>query len=104
MYYCASVFQIAERDGKSDPSSLWEEQFLLIEASTEADAHSKAEQMVKNRAPSYLNKKGESVSWKFVKIERIYPIEDTALKTGTELFSRFLRDSEARSLLTPFEQ
>jgi hypothetical protein len=39
----------------------------------------------------------------FDRVERIYAIEPESLADGTELFSRFLRDSEVASLLTPFE-
>ena len=35
MWFCASVMKIAERNGKRGPDSLWEEQFLLIEADDE---------------------------------------------------------------------
>lgn len=52
---------------------------------------------------SEKKKKSDTFRWVFVRYERVYQIEDESLKTGTELFSRFLRDSEVKSLLTPFE-
>ena len=42
------------------------------------------------------------VSWTFETIERVYLIEDEELHNGSEVFSRFLRDAEVKSLLTPF--
>ena len=47
---------------------------------------------------------GGLVIWKFHSIERVYPVLDDELRNGTEVFSRFLRDSEVRSLLTPFDE
>jgi hypothetical protein len=102
MWFCACVFKVAERDGRRDADSLWEEVFLLIEAENENSARSKAERLARHDAAPYKNESGNLVSWKFEKVDRISPISDGQLRNGTELFSRFLRDSEVRSLMTPF--
>ena len=37
------------------------------------------------------------------KVERVFEIGDEPVGSGREVFSRFLRASEVKSLLTPFE-
>jgi len=44
-----------------------------------------------------------TVLWRFVKVERVVEICTDELINGTELFSRFLREKEVESLLTPFD-
>lgn len=102
MWYCASILKIAERNGQRDSNSLWEEQFLLISATDEEAAMHEAEHLARQDKAPYSNRHGQVVSWKFVTMERIYQIAGSPLEHGTELFSRFLRDSEAKSLMTPF--
>jgi hypothetical protein len=50
---------------------------------------------------SYESESGR-VTWIFERIERVYAIGEPRLQSGMGVFSRFLRDSEVQSLLTPF--
>jgi hypothetical protein len=74
-----------------------------VEAISEEEAIRKAEKFGKNYEESYEAQKGDIVSWKFMQVESVCLIDDEKLQDGTELFSRFLRDSEVKSILTPFE-
>jgi len=51
---------------------------------------------------SYRTSSG-AVTWVFERVDRVYGIDRELLADGTEWFSRFLRDSEVTSLLTPFD-
>jgi len=104
MWFCANALKVAERDGERKATSLWEEQFFLIEAEDEWNARNEAEKLAGRPGAPYRNAKGELISWKFVKVDRVYPIPNERLGSGVEVFSRFLRDSEAKSLMTPFEE
>lgn len=95
---------IAEHNGDRETDSLWEEQFLLIEADNEEVAHKEATRLASRREAPYKNNKGELISWQFVKVDRVYAIPEKELFSGIEVFARFLRDSEAKSLMTPFEE
>ena len=75
---------------------------LLISAESEAEARVRAEQIGNSSAQTYQVEDG-IVVWNFERIERVYSIEDDDLRSGTEVFSRFFRDSEVTSLLTPFD-
>jgi hypothetical protein len=52
---------------------------------------------------SYKTVEGDVATWVFDSVSSTYRIEDAELSDGTELFSRFLRDSEVSSLKTPFD-
>lgn len=81
---------------------LWEESIRLIQASTEEEAAQRAEALGKRTEAQY-KVKDDKVRWTFVRIERVCEIDPQQLTDGTELFSRFLRDSEVESLSRPFE-
>lgn len=80
----------------------WEEQILLIEADSDEEAKNRAEEVGRRRELQYENAEGTMVSTKFVCVERVFQISGE-LTTGCEVFSRFLRDCEAQSLLQPFD-
>ena len=75
---------------------------LLISAQSEAEAREKAEQIGNPSAQTY-QVEDDLVVWNFERIERVFSTEQDELHSGTEVFSRFLRDSEVTSLLTPFD-
>jgi hypothetical protein len=81
---------------------LWEESIVLVEAGSEQDARHQAERLGLLGNHGYGSESGH-VEWKFERVERIYPIDAAEVGSGTEVFSRFLRDSEVKSLLTPFD-
>lgn len=102
-WYCASLlFKANYSDDNMNSCPLWEECMVAIFAESDTDATQQANELGKSKEHSYSSN-GVNIVWKFVQIERIYQIENQEIEHGTELFSRFLRDSEARSILTPFE-
>ena len=104
MWFCAAVLKVAEHNGKRTIGTLWEEQFFLLESDSEESARKEAEEIAKRPEAPYKNKNGELISWKFVKVDRVFAIAEEKLCNGVEIFSRFLRESEAKSLMTPFHE
>lgn len=102
MWFSASLlFQSVHRipsDG-----SLWEESIRLIKATSLTEAKSIADLLRRSSETEYSVSDIDSVRWTFVRVESVFSIEDDLLKSGIELFSRFLRESEVNSLLTPFD-
>lgn len=82
--------------------TIWEESILLIKAGTEEEARSEGERLGRSGARTYEVEDG-LVVWSFEQIERVYAIGREELRSGTELFSRFLKDSEVKSLLKRFD-
>lgn len=100
MYYAVNLMYKSERTDSNAP--LWEERIILVSAFDETEAESKALKYSKIEEAQFDTVDSTKVSWKFAQIERVYAIDDD-LEDGVELFSRFLRNSEAESILTPFE-
>ena len=60
-----------------------------------------AEEFGKKRVNTYLAD-GAIVTWVFRGVQNAFALEQDEVKPGVEVFSRFLRESEALSLLKPF--
>ncbi|MEJ2365322.1 MAG: DUF4288 domain-containing protein [Deltaproteobacteria bacterium] len=101
MYFSVSLLYEAVRENNDAP--LWEERIILINAIDEVEAEGKAKQYAHKEEISYETGNGSRVKWVFRQVERIYMIDDE-LGDGAEVFSRFLRDSEVKSMLTPFDE
>lgn len=107
-WYTASIFLKSDHLTRPHISPLWEEKILMIEASSEMEAGQIAAKFGKDSECEYEVADGTPgnppgrLQWKFQKVERVTFIESDQFTSGMEIFSRFLRDSEAVSLLTPF--
>lgn len=102
MWFCASLLLYSEHAGQPNADPLWEELIILFQAENEESARQKAESRGKAEQHEYRNAENELIRWRFERVERIYEIESEILEDGTEVFSRFLRDAEVKSLLLPF--
>ena len=102
MWFCVSAFSLAEHPDGSVPSEeqVWEEHLFLVMAQDADEAQSKAEDLARNQECSYAAANGSNVSWKFKTISKVYELADEP-GDGTEVFSRFLKESEVLSILTP---
>ncbi|HEX7534426.1 MAG TPA: DUF4288 domain-containing protein, partial [Syntrophales bacterium] len=92
-----------------DADPLWEERIVLVQANSEEDAITEGTRIGKESEHEYAVAYGEketkrdTLRWNFMQIEKVCEISTDNIKSGTELFSRFLRDSTIKSILTPFE-
>jgi len=89
----------------SDPTAkpFWEESIILIQAADEDEARKKGEETGKKAEHEYDAISGDHIKWVFDRVADIYELVPNKLEEGTEVFSRFLRDSEVKSLSRPFE-
>ena len=101
MWFCVDLFFRSIRPDRHHP--IWEERFLIVEATDEADAKEAGERAGKAREHRYKTASGDTLDWVFDRVAGVHAIEETSLTSGVEVFTRFLRDSEAMSLLTPFD-
>jgi hypothetical protein len=101
-YYSALLMFRCLRDGVFLSENLWEESIILVQAESKNEAQRLAENIGRQRNLIYKASDDAILSWEFFKVERIFEI-DSILESGSELFSRHLRGSEAESLLRPFE-
>lgn len=103
MWYVANVlFKSCHEPNLSEVSALWEEAFLLVEATSVEGAEEKALSIAVANEVSYKGVAGEAIHWRVERVLRVVPCED--LSDGAEIFSRHLRNEEAISLMRPFEE
>lgn len=95
MWYSVNVLLRSE--------SLWQESVVLFEASTEDDVRRLSEEYGRRQECEYIAGNGRRIHWRFAAIQSIHQLESEHITTGVEIFSRFLRQSEAESLLQPFD-
>jgi len=88
-------------EGESD--NLWEEIIEVILADSEDKAKARIEKIGHSREHSYEGGNGDDVNVKYRGIERIFFIEDQKIESGTEVFTRFLKASEVKSILEKFD-
>ncbi|SRR6266849_2706350 len=105
MWYTGNLFFKGIHVNCPEPNPVWEERIVLLEAQDESAARLLAERIGKEGEHEYYVSKAENdlLRWTFVQVQKLYLVEGETLGSGTELFSRFLRQSEVDSLLTPFD-
>ncbi len=87
--------------GEAAGDLLWEERIILVEARSEVEAKEIATTCAQSEEHSY-SAEGKRIEVELYQVDRACAIEGS-LKSGTELFSRFLRQSEVESLQTAFD-
>lgn len=105
MWYAASLFMKGTHIIAPPVQPLWEESIVLIEAPNVPAATGKAREIGRSKEHKYYvdQPSRHEMQWEFVRVERVYEVDGSVPSCGLEVFSRFLRDSEAQSLLIPFD-
>ena len=105
-WFSANLFFESVHELTPSPPALWEEVMILVSANDEATARQRADAIGREKEHEYFvdDPVRHVLRWRFVKVERIYEIDSPFPKDGADIFSRFLRGEEARSLLTPFDE
>ena len=105
MWYTASLLFKGVHEKRPAIAPIWEEVIVLLEAEGESDAKRIAERAGKSKEHAYSVSHPDEhlLNWVFMQVERVCSIDAARLESGVQLFSRFLRQSEVESLLTPFD-
>ena len=80
---------------------LFEERIVLLDAVDEANAWQRALQLGPSLDEQYINAEGNQVVWTFERILEVKVILEDQLGDGVEVFHRFLREDEVKSLAKP---
>ena len=71
-------------------TNVYEERHILVRATSTEEAELLGEKIGKEYEDPYENQYGETVTWKLVKILDSFELLDEQLKTGTEVYSRYI--------------
>lgn len=84
---------------------LFEEEFVLLEAGSEAEARDKAVQRAGDSGTSYTNAYGETVTWTPARVVDVQQVLYEPLVDGAALYARHFRDRDSyeRLVLAPTE-
>ncbi|MGW7551286.1 DUF4288 domain-containing protein [Streptomyces rimosus] len=97
--HIAVVLMESPGTGGSDP--LYEESVVLVYAADEADARKRAERRARSRETSYLNDRGETVSWSLKRVVDVSAALDEDLTQDADLYARHFRDYGAYERFEP---
>jgi hypothetical protein len=103
MWFAASLLFKSRHPDDPRSEFLWQESIVLVHASNEDEARREAERIAKEAEHEYVAAAGNLVRWTFERIESIHSILSETLENGTEVFARFLQESQVESLSTPFK-
>lgn len=92
MWYSAALIFRSDIGGVTNIRPLCEERVVLFDVTDEQEAVKAAERYGGREAHSYVNVRGEDVSWKFVGIDKIHVLE-SATADGWEVAAKFTRRS-----------
>ena len=101
-WYVASLLFEAIHSDPSSAENVWEERLILLSADSAGIADELAQKIGSESGVAYAGQGDDRIMWKFRRVERIFTLLEPELRNGVEIFSRFLRASEVRSLLTKF--
>jgi hypothetical protein len=103
MWHTVAVYLQGARDGQRPEEDIWEERIVLIDAEDASKAAKLARELTEADSLDVLTISGHTLRWRFSHVGQVCALDEGELRSGTELWSRFLKDSEARSLMRPFE-
>jgi hypothetical protein len=101
-WYSANLLLKAVHQDSVDADPLWEESIRIYQAESEDEARQLAEADGLATEDVYDTTAG-LMRWKFQRVDRVVEIYERSLVAGTEVFSRFLTESEVVMLQTPFD-
>jgi hypothetical protein len=103
-YYIAVLLYESSSQSTQEPKyePLYEETFVLIQASSIEEAREKANKYAQREQGSYFNEQHEEITWSLKHIIDVNAVLYEPLEDGTELYARHFRNYEAYRLFEPF--
>ena len=99
MWFGVSLLYRSSESLTEHGTHLFEERIVILNASDETEAWKKANECGALGEEQYINTEGSLVAWIFERTIEVKAILDDQLGDGVEVFQRFLREDEVRSLL-----
>jgi hypothetical protein len=100
-FYIAVVVYESSSDAPGY-QKLFEENYVLVKASSDEDARQKALQLAQKGKQTYKNEYQESITWTLKHIVDVSPVLSENFEHGAELYTRFFRNYPAYVAFEPF--
>jgi Domain of unknown function (DUF4288) len=84
-----------------DHQKLYEEDYVLIKASSDEDAKQKAAQLSQKGQHTYKNEQGENITWTLKHILDVNRVLSEKFEHGAELYARHFRNYQAYVAFEP---
>jgi len=92
--YIAVLLYVSSSDAADYPP-LYSEDVVLLYARSPAHAEEKAQRLGEDRRTTYRNDRGESITWRLLRVADVAPALDDRLTEDAELYSRHFTDLAA---------
>lgn len=102
-WFSANILFVSQHSLGISNQRIWEEKIFIFRAECDSHALDVARQIGIRNQLEYEVSEFDRVKWVFDRVERVCEIQGNIIVDGVEVFSRFLKDSEVISLLTPFD-
>lgn len=91
MWFSAKLLFRADVDDQADIPPLHEASIRILKADSEEQAKEMAAETGVKEECNYKNSNGDLVQWRFVRIEEVQAIDDSEIRSGTEVFFYMFR-------------
>jgi len=89
VWYCVRAFVVIRVEREKSGMQMTEDRFILVRASSSADAEKRLKQVWRKYATPYLNSEGKIVSSSLDRVVDVYDTGETEIDpTGTEVYSK----------------
>jgi hypothetical protein len=99
-YLVKLMFNINIDNGNN--TSQFDEQMRVVEAHSSEDAFFKARAIGKKEEETFLDSDNKLISWHFIDVAEIYPLEN--IKDGEQVFSNTRKIKDTRSFISFIRQ
>jgi Domain of unknown function (DUF4288) len=84
-----------------DYQKLYEEDYVLVQASSDEGAQQKASQIAQQKQTTYKNEQGENITWTLKHILDVSPVLSENFEHGSELYACFFHNYQAYVAFEP---
>lgn len=98
-YIAVLLYESTTSSGDKKP--LYQESFVLLQATNAEEARSLALEHARQQETQYQNPQGEVIHWRLRQLVDVNPVLDEELKHGSELYARHFRNYDAYHAFEP---
>ena len=99
LYIAVLLYEARAESGHEPP--LYQESFVLLQATSEEEARGLALARAREEQVRYTSAEGKTLQWSLKHLVDVSPVLDERLKSGSELYARHFRNYDAYHAFEP---